>query len=273
MSFRLQSFTKADLPPILLESSRLTVQSPSVSVSTQDDMAKGQRASASTVAFFDQVNLDEALQLYSVVRTLHPENTLEIGFCSAGSGLAILKALEDGGKGMHHAVDPFQTTYAMGQGRYNVAAAGLAHRLCFFETYPEDAIAKIPRVQFAFIDASHLYDLSMLDFVLADKRLDEGGIMALHDLWMPSLQKLVRYILTNRHYEILDLEQQRPAARPRLMHGIKQTWSRSASKVPFLRKLLAPEVLHPWSLYNSPNLLFLRKLKEDDRAWSFHQTF
>lgn len=273
MSSRLQSFTHTDLPSLLLESPRLTIQSPSVSIFTQDDMARGQGEPCSRVAFFDHIDLDEALQLYSEVRTLHPDNTLEIGFCSGGSGLAILKALEDGGKGMHHAVDPYQTTYAKGQGLYNVQAGGLGHRLRFFESFPEDAIAKIPRVQFAFIDASHLYDLSMLDFVLADKRLDVGGVLGLHDLWMPSLQKLVRYILANRHYEILALEKQQPPPRPGLKLRIKKAWARSAAKIPFLRKLLAPEVLHPWSLFGSPNLLFLRKLKEDDRRWSFHQPF
>jgi hypothetical protein len=42
----------------------------------------------------------------------------------------------------------------------------------------------------------------MMEFVLIDKKLDVGGIIALHDLWMPSIQAVVRFIQANRAYQI-----------------------------------------------------------------------
>src|SRR5689334_14509381 len=72
------------------------------------------------------------------------------------------------------------------------------HRLRFFESFPERASSELPRVQFAFIDASHLFDLTMLDFLLVDKLLESGRILALHDAWMPAIKKVVRFALTNR---------------------------------------------------------------------------
>jgi predicted O-methyltransferase YrrM len=124
--------------------------------------------------FFDQVTLEEALRLYSTVRDLKPANTLEIGFCTGASGLAILKALEDNGLGTHYAVDPFQTSYAGNMGGKNANKEKPGHRLRFFETFPGRPSSELPRVQFAFIDASHLFDLTMLDFVLVDKIVRAG---------------------------------------------------------------------------------------------------
>lgn len=40
----------------------------------------------------------------------------------------------------------------------------------------------------------------MVEFILADKKLKVGGMIAFHYLWMPSLRKLLRYILRNRDY-------------------------------------------------------------------------
>ncbi len=272
MSVPFTRYAHHDLPPLLRESARLTLESPAIPSFSQTkliDQPRGPEASAP--AFFDQIDLEEALDVYSVVRSLAPANTMEIGFCCGGSGLAILQGLEDAGQGMHHAIDPFQSSYARGQGRYNVRAAQLDHRLKFFECFPEQAISELPRVQFCFIDASHLFDLSLLDFVLTDKRLDPGGVVALHDLWMPSLQKLARYILTNRGYEILRFNKSRVPRGPRFR--VTQAWGKLIGAIPPLSRFLSPEVVQPWRLFEAPNLLFLRKLKNDDRDWRFHQPF
>jgi predicted O-methyltransferase YrrM len=137
------SFSYTDLPLLLQQMAGIQVTSPSAETTyTQSMLREGnQNIKKDNPAFFDQVDLDEALQLYSVVRKLKPENTLEIGFCCAGSGLAILQGLEDNGSGKHHAVDPYQTSYAGNMGRQNVSRANLEHRLKCFETFPENVSA------------------------------------------------------------------------------------------------------------------------------------
>src|SRR5438093_918687 len=83
---------------------------------------------------------------------IRPGASVEVGFCCAGSGLAILKALADNGYGIHHACDPYQSSYAKNAGLNNVAVAGLQDRLQFHEAFPEETLPKVPRLQFAFVD-------------------------------------------------------------------------------------------------------------------------
>jgi predicted O-methyltransferase YrrM len=267
------SYTYANLPAVLQKMAELEIQSPSAHTTyTQSMLGKGEsKLKAGDPAFFDQINLDESLQIYSLVRTLRPKDTLEIGFCCGGSGLAILGALEDNGIGTHHAIDPYQTSYAAGMGKKNVAKAGLDHRLRLFETFPENVCTQLPRVQFAFIDASHLFDLTMLDFVLVDKLLDQGSILALHDAWMPAIQKVIRFILSNRGYVTLPAPA-KSAARPSFRSKSMQVIRAFAKRLPRSEHIFAAEFLKPWHSYCfRGNIAFLQKLADDERDWrEFH---
>ena len=82
MSSLQTSFSYTDLPPLLQQMAGIQVTSPSAETTyTQSMLREGnQNIKKDNPAFFDQIDLDEALQLYSVVRKLKPENTLEIGF-------------------------------------------------------------------------------------------------------------------------------------------------------------------------------------------------
>lgn len=217
------------------------------------------------------VSLDEALALYSIVRDLKPKASAEIGFALGISGLAILGALEANGHGRHYVSDPYQTSFVGGMGRENVRRAGLEHRLEFYEKFPEEALPLFPPVQFAFIDASHLFDLSVLDFVLVDKRLEVGGVVGFHDLWMPSLRKVVRHILTNRAYRI------HPASPPGAPWTAKQKFQSGlcavARRLPRASRWLAPEAAKPWHEFRLANLVLLEKIGEDQRDWREHQPF
>jgi predicted O-methyltransferase YrrM len=241
--------------------------SPSRQHTSQSDLADAEvRVLQQAESFFDAINEAEALQLYSAVRELRPAASAEIGFCCGGSGLAILKALEDNGQGVHHACDPYQASYAHRAGLRNVEAAGLAGRLRFHEAFPEEVVPSLPRLQFAFIDASHLFDLSIHDFVLIDKRLDVDGVVGFHDLWMPSLRKVVRYILANRAYEVYSADGDSPS------HGkatlIRRFVAAAARSIPRASEFFSQEVLHPWaSLGVTGNLALLRKTAYDGRDW------
>jgi predicted O-methyltransferase YrrM len=217
------------------------------------------------------ISVDEALALYSVVRGLRPQATGEIGFAFGVSGLAILGALEANGRGKHYVSDPFQTKMVNGMGLENVRRAGLEHRLEFFEKYPEDVFPKLPPLQFAFIDASHLFDLSILDFILVDKRLEVGGVVGFHDLWMPSLRKVIRHILANRAYR---LHPASPLGEP---WSVKQKFlsglAAAARHLPKSDRWLAPEAAKPWHEFHASNLVLLEKIGEDSRDWREHETF
>jgi hypothetical protein len=128
-------------------------------------------------------------------------------------------------------------------------------------------------MQFAFVDASHLFDLTLMEFVLLDKKLAVGGIIGLHDTWMPSLQKAVRFILANRAYEIVRGASDRSSESDPPRQRITRLLSRMARRVPGAKRIFRPELLNPWQNMKIENLILLRKTADDRRDWRFHKPF
>jgi hypothetical protein len=217
------------------------------------------------------ISVEEALALYGFVRAMKPKATAEIGFALGVSGLAILGALEANGAGRHYVSDPYQTSFVGGAGRESVRRAGLEHRLEFYENFPEAVFSNFPPLQFAFIDASHLFDLSILDFILVDKRLEVGGAVGFHDLWMPSLQKVVRHILANRNYRIHPASPR--GGPPTGKQKILSAMATFARHLPAAHRWLAPEAAKPWHEFRAANLIILEKFGDDQRDWRDHKTF
>src|SRR5947209_277531 len=59
---------------------------------------------------------EEGDHLYSIVRHLQPELTIEVGMANGSSSLFIAQALKDNGHGSHIAIDPFQSSDWAGAG-------------------------------------------------------------------------------------------------------------------------------------------------------------
>jgi predicted O-methyltransferase YrrM len=262
-------YTQADLPELLTD--LLPAAARESADATQARLVDMSSAEVAESAFVDSVSLDEALRLYTHVRDTRPSITIELGMFTGGSTLAILKALEDNGHGEHYVCDPFQSSLARGAGLRNVERAGLAHRLRFEEEFPESVVPRWPAAGFAFIDASHLYDLTMLDFVLVDKRLPVGSLLGLHDMWMPSLQKVVRWAVTNRGYEVV-VSGRRPLGR---RERIRSRLAAVLRRGPRADALFAQELLRPWHEIEPSGdvMIFLRKTREDDRHWRDYRPF
>jgi predicted O-methyltransferase YrrM len=240
----------------------------------EDAFASGEvlRADGSKTPLHSNVSREEAMRLYNLIRTLDPEVTVEIGLAQGISTLAIAQALlRNGSGGRHYVVDPFQHTDWDGVGLASLDRAGLRDHVEFYEAFPEDAVPGFPTAGFAFIDASHLFDLTILDFVLVDKRLKVGGLIGFHDLWMGSLRKVLRYILANRSYRLhhdvapgpLSASQRRKAQIGAL-----------ARRVPHADRVFRPEVLWPATeLGIREGMAFIQKTGGDERRWQFHREF
>lgn len=227
--------------------------------------------SGSRVDLSSNVSESEAALLHAAVREVRPAASVEVGFAQGISALAILEAIKQNGLGHHHVVDPFQRNFG-NAGREMVRRAGLASHYSFHEAFIEDVFAQLPRLQFAFIDSSHLFDLTVCEFVLVDKKLDVGGVVGFHDMWMPSQQAFIRYLLANRAYEVW-----RPAAAPRgepqRESGVKRAVRSLARRLPAAERVFSPDFLKPWGEFNLGNLMFVRKTANDARDWRFHQRF
>jgi hypothetical protein len=217
------------------------------------------------------VSQAEALELYMAVRKLRPECSVELGLAHGVSALAILAAISANGVGHHYVIDPFQANYAY-CGEAMIQRAGYRDLHSLLERYPEEVLPTLPGIKFALIDSSHLFDLTLLEFALVDKKLEVGGIVALHDTWMPSIQAVLRFILGNRPYEIcrdFSYKQTKRSLRQRC----KGIAGRCLAKIPGADRILNSNVLRPWSTFQIGNLAFLQKLSNDRRDWRFHQRF
>jgi predicted O-methyltransferase YrrM len=218
------------------------------------------------------VALPEAERLYDLVRSLQPSASVEIGLAHGISALAITKALDDNRRGVHYVIDPFQSSSWEAIGLANLRRANLSGRVRFYEAFPERVVPDLPPLGFGFIDGSHLFDLTVVDFVLVDKQLEVGGVIGFHDAWMPSLQKVLRYILANRNYRLYqDVPSQRLPEWSRRQRRI----NRVVRHLPRADRLFRPEVLRLSDDLGIPGtgLVFIQKTGTDDREPEFHQQF
>ena len=228
-------------------------------ISTAYAAGAARAASGSVAPISSSVPPEELRLLYDVVRALRPTVTCEIGFALGMSAVAICQGLEDNGHGHHHVIDPYERLHYRNFGLLTVSAAKLSHRMTFYEQFPESVLPGLSQVDFAFIDASHLFDLTIAAFTLIDNRLAVGGVLGFHDMWLPAQQKVARYILANRNYRA------HPANLARVERGWKdRLLAATVERVPHLKTLLHPHVLTPWRTLGLGNLALFEKTSADD---------
>ncbi len=221
----------------------------------------------------------EAARLYDIVCAEKPRLTLEVGLAFGLSALCICQALANAGSGRHIVMDSSQSDFE-NAGLLHLERAGLRNLVEFYE---ESSHRVLPRLEaagvaldFAFIDGSHLFDFTLLEFFYIDRMLKPGGLIVFDDMWMPSIRKIVRYAVTNRRYneEILypDNGPIRNAGRriKRLARGLKA--------VPeVLGFALAGEgrevFVHEVAMHRPEGMAMIRKTRNDDRDWRFHVDF
>jgi predicted O-methyltransferase YrrM len=152
----------------------------------------------------------DGIALYRIVSYLQCERTMEIGYYSGASTIAITSALRDmkrEPKQQHLALD----LEDWNGGPENVQEAGLSEYVQFVTgdsslTLPP-LVSEGRGADFIFIDGNHRFDFCMIDFFYSDRMLRDGGILAFHDTksdW-PAVDKVVEFVEKNRAYEHLGL--------------------------------------------------------------------
>lgn len=135
---------------------------------------------------------------------------------------------------------------------------------------------------FRCLDAlSHHFDIEkcqsykfLEEFVMVDRKLDVDGIIAFHDIWMPSLQPFLRYVLANRHYKsVRDFDSPGDVQMATKMSTFKRAILSLVKFVPGKEKIFREEILRPWHLMSVPNLVVIEKTAVDNREWTFHSPF
>jgi hypothetical protein len=223
------------------------------------------------------VSLVEALALHRAVKENHCQSTAEVGLAKGISATAIVSAIAGHPGAMHDVMDPYQTKYG-NAGLRMLRDSGLSPHFRHYSQYAEEVFPSLPALDFVFIDASHLFDYTMVEFILADKKLKVGGMIAFHDLWMPSLRKLLRYILRNRDYAIErtysdqargEVSSKRLTTRQRL-HNVASALGRT---MPKSDAWLSDELRYPWHQFGLNNMVFIKKQSNDSRDWRHFRPF
>lgn len=141
--------------------------------------------------------------LHRLVRQTGALRTLEVGFAYGFSTIWLLDALPPGGH--HVAIDPHERTAYAGVGLRQVEKLGAQQRFSWCEALSihalSDAIRQGEQHDLVFIDGNHRFDDVLVDFYLADQVLRPGGVLALDDMWMPSIRSVASFITANRAYQ------------------------------------------------------------------------
>ncbi len=201
---------------------------------------------------------------YELIQKEKLERTLEVGMAYGLSTLFICQAHYDQGTGSHTAIDPNQKRLWKSIGQLNIKRAGLEDKFRLFEAKSHEILPQLldnkEQFDFAFIDGMHLFDYALVDFFYIDKMLSVGGYIAVDDIWMPSIRKLLYFILKNRTYELIKISTNQNATK-----RIKRI-ARRFFQYPLERDCQGVK-------FTPENFCLLKKISEDNRHWEFHSSF
>lgn len=140
-------------------------------------------------------------QLFELHRRERPALSVEVGLAYGFSTLCFLAAAREHG-GRHVAIDPYAESSWHGIGLAHaraIAAEGTFEHLAAKSSTALPQLADAgPRAGLIYVDGNHRFDDVLVDAILADLLLDEGGLLLLDDTWMPSVQKVLRFLERNR---------------------------------------------------------------------------
>ena len=154
---------------------------------------------------------DEALMLASLICSLRPKKSLEIGLAEGGSCVAICAARRDCGISEPHlALDPFQETLTGGAGLLELEQLGLRNLVNWLPERSEDYLHEAVQrnessLDFAFVDGGHQVGQKLTDAFYLDKVLRPGGIIAFHDGLLISTATAIYFLVKERGYKIVHL--------------------------------------------------------------------
>jgi predicted O-methyltransferase YrrM len=221
--------------------------------------------------------------LQKIISENNFKDTIEVGCAYGVSSLYICAAASQSPDYFHTIIDAFQKTDWRNIGILNLKRAGftsfeLIERLS--ELALPQLLEKNKKYDFAFIDGWHTFDHVMIDFFYINRMLKVGGVIAFHDLDMPSQKKLFRYILNYPCYEFVGAVNDAKSRKTIKAH-IKQAvfvvplriYSRMAPKR-IRHELFAAEILrNDEALGLNGTMLAIRKTKEDNRDWKWFENF
>ena len=154
-----------------------------------------------------RISIEQGSMINHIMRSENVSRSLEIGFAYGFSSIWILDSLLNKSSSFHIAIDPFEKSAWHGVGLKQIEKFGEKVNFLWESKYSihslSNLISKKEKFDFVFIDGNHRFDDVIVDFYLSDQLIEPNGIIALDDMWMPSIQKVAKFILTNRSYQVI----------------------------------------------------------------------
>jgi predicted O-methyltransferase YrrM len=158
---------------------------------------------------FGQSSLKEAdlATLYTFVGLERPRRVVEVGLAYGSSAVCNLLAASDSIVD-YVIIDPFQRSNFRNRGLDMVreSATGMMN-VSFLETFSYLALPKLlldgRTFDYAFVDASHMFDATLIEFFYIDQMLSDGGTVIMDDRPWPMVGAVVDFIRKNYvHYAV-----------------------------------------------------------------------
>ncbi len=251
-------------------------------------------------ALHSNISIEEGLYTQEVIRDIKPRISLEVGLAMGISSMFICEALKEINSNRHIIIDPGQITSALsgdnwsGLGLYNLSKCGYDDIIDFKSDHSEYALPKLVeqglKIDFAFIDGWHTFDHTMLDFFYINRMLNIGGVVVFDDAQMPSINKLINYVLNYPSYKPYYLESKIRS------DNIDNRWTGSnifeklikkPYRVPILMYKTIAEKSRIGARFLSSKYIFgmknhqvlskryyaIQKISEDNRLWNWYENF
>lgn len=218
------------------------------------------------------IDPEEGEFLFSIIKNDSTiQKTLEVGCAYGISSLYICAALQNREGVSHTIIDPFQNSVWDGVGIRNLEAAQI-NFFSLIETGSEFALPRLleaneSKFDFIFIDGWHTFDHTLVDCFYATRLLGVGGVLAIDDVYFPSVRSVVDFLKNYPCYEEYG--------------SVRASVSKSWKKI-VARSLLSPISRKIWrkvfarNIYRrifedgAASMIALRKVKEDNRNWDWH---
>jgi len=226
------------------------------------------------------VSVEEGRGIAACIERHGFERTLEVGCAYGISALYICEAISRRPNPHHVMIDPLESAKWRNIGIRNLRDAGFA----FWELLEQPSALALPslvqrnvKVQFALIDGWHTFDQTLLDFFYVDKLLEDGGIVAIDDVAMPAVNRVVRYVLNYPTYRAVETVNAAAARGPSpaqralglLMRGLACLVPSGARELYFTDSCLRPSKEAALTC----DMIFLQKSGSDARPWDWYKAF
>jgi len=217
------------------------------------------------------ISMQEGLFLQDIINEIHPKTSLEIGVAYGTSSMYICEAMKGLGGKKHISVDPGpvyiedgHTLDRCGLGLLNLERCGYREFVEFHEARSEfvlpDLVKKGEEIEFAFIDGWHTFDHCLVDFFYINKLLKVGGVVVFHDVRLPGIGKLLRYISRYPAYRLYKTPKRPKGHFTTKRKGIEK----AISYFLFLFRSRLPY---------KPTSVAFKKIEDDKRDWNWYEPF